>query len=53
MATEYTFHVSRNYLVFQGSRQHRVAKALEWSLEPLLHGMAAFFLAIFALAFAK
>ncbi|GAQ91285.1 putative Patched family protein [Klebsormidium nitens] len=53
LATEYTFHLSRNYLVFEGTRHHRVAKALEWTLEPLLHGMAAFFLAIFALAFAK
>jgi hypothetical protein len=38
MASEFTY-LARSFLLFEGTRTERVQKALEWTFEPLLHGL--------------
>ncbi|CAM6120014.1 unnamed protein product [Calypogeia fissa] len=52
MSAEFTY-LARSFLVVEGTKQHRVAKALEWTFEPLLHGFGVQFVATFPLLFVK
>ncbi|KAL2613615.1 hypothetical protein R1flu_025307 [Riccia fluitans] len=52
MSAEFTY-LARSFLIVEGSKTHRVAKALEWTLEPLLHGFGTQFVATFPLLFVK
>ncbi|KAL3679242.1 hypothetical protein R1sor_022198 [Riccia sorocarpa] len=52
MSAEFTY-LARSFLIVEGSRNHRVGKALEWTFEPLLHGFGTQFVATFPLLFVK
>jgi hypothetical protein len=52
MSAEFTY-LARSYLVVEGTKQERVAKALEWTFEPLLHGFGVQFVATLPLVFVK
>lgn len=52
MASEFTY-LARSFLVVDGTRNHRVGKALEWTFEPLLHGFGTQVAATLPLLFLK
>ncbi|KAI5073407.1 hypothetical protein GOP47_0011420 [Adiantum capillus-veneris] len=52
MASEFTY-LARSFLVVDGTRNYRVGKALEWTLEPLLHGFGTQVAATLPLIFLK
>lgn len=52
MSAEFTY-LARSFLLVEGTNEHRVAKALEWTFEPLLHGFGIQFVATFPLLFVK
>jgi hypothetical protein len=52
MSAEFTY-LARSYLVVEGTKHERVAKALEWTFEPLLHCFGVQFVATFPLLFVK
>ncbi|XP_024533742.1 protein patched homolog 2 isoform X1 [Selaginella moellendorffii] len=52
MAAELTY-LARAFLMVEGTRNYRVGKALEWTLEPLLHGFGTQVVATLPLVFLK
>lgn len=52
MSAELTY-LARSFLVVDGTRNYRVGKALEWTLEPLLHGFGTQIAATIPLIFVK
>ncbi|MCO5590364.1 hypothetical protein L7F22_044334 [Adiantum nelumboides] len=52
MASEFTY-LARSFLLFDGTRIERVQKALEWTFEPLLHGLGTQIVATLPLLFLK
>jgi patched 1 protein/patched 2 protein len=52
MSSEFTY-LARSFLVVDGTRNYRVGKALEWTLEPLLHGFGTQIAATIPLIFVK
>eukprot|EP00250_Pteridium_aquilinum_P012900 c21015_g1_i1 orf=984-4394(+) len=52
MASEFTY-LARSFLLFDGTRTERVQKALEWTFEPLLHGLGTQVVATLPLVFLK
>ncbi len=52
MASELTY-LARAFLVVDGTRNHRVRKALEWTFEPLLQGFGTQFVATLPLLLLK
>lgn len=52
MASEFTY-LARSFLLFDGTRTERVHKALQWTFEPLLHGLGTQIVATFPLLFLK
>lgn len=52
MASEFTY-LARSFLLFDGTRIERVQKALQWTFEPLLHGLGTQIVATLPLVFLK
>ncbi|KAH7447216.1 hypothetical protein KP509_01G097400 [Ceratopteris richardii] len=52
MASEFTY-LTRSFLLFDGTKNQRVQKALEWTFEPLLHGLGTQIVATLPLLFLK
>lgn len=52
MASEFTY-LARSFLLVKGTRSHRIGKALEWTFEPLLHGLGTQVVAMLPLLFLK
>ncbi|KAI5073412.1 hypothetical protein GOP47_0011425 [Adiantum capillus-veneris] len=52
MASEFTY-LARSFLLFDGTRNERVQKALAWTFEPLLHGLGTQIVATLPLLFLK